>query len=82
MLNRTAINSNYSGVSVMDVPGICPNISANPPRVSLSSFNLGMKGPSKKKSVLIPWAIGGIKTPKSCKTQSRSVLTHCGIIDS
>lgn len=36
-------------------PGICPNMSANPPRVSLSSFILlGMKGLSRKKSILIP----------------------------
>lgn len=36
-------------------PGICPNMSAKPPRVSLSSFTLwGMKGLSRKKSFLIP----------------------------
>lgn len=51
---------------VLNSPGIWPNISANPPRVSLSSFILfGMKGPSRKKSILIPWFMGGIKTPKS-----------------
>lgn len=52
------------------IPGICPNISASPPSGSLSSFILGgIKGPSRKKSLLIPWDIGaGIKTPRSFKT--------------
>lgn len=52
-------------------PGICPNISASPPSGSLSIFILGgMNGPSRKKSLLIPWAIGaGINTPRSFKNK-------------
>ncbi len=59
--------------ALQDIPGICPNISANPPRVSRSGFILvGKKALSWKKSVLIPWVIGGIKTPKSCKEQKKN----------
>lgn len=53
-------NQNYSeqmcfSASSFHTPGICPNMSAKPPRVSLSSFTLwGMKGLSRKKSFLIP----------------------------
>lgn len=54
-------------IQEQNTPGICPNMSAKPPRVSLSSFILlGMKGLSRKKSILIPWDMGaGMKTPKS-----------------
>lgn len=54
-----------------NTPGICPNMSANPPIVSLSNLILvGRKEElSMKKSFLIPSVGGGIKTPRSCNEQ-------------
>lgn len=66
--SRTTCPRNVN--ALQDIPGICPNISANPPRVSRSGFILVCKkGLSWKKSVLIPWVMGGIKTPKSCEEE-------------
>lgn len=63
-------------MKVVEQPGICPNMSAKPPNVSLSSFTLlGMKGFSRKKSILMPWDMGaGMKTPKSWSTQMLMLL--------
>lgn len=57
-----------------NIPGICPNMSASPPIVSLSNLILvGRKEEfSMKNSFLIPSIGGGIKTPKSCNKQSDS----------
>lgn len=72
------------GGKTCDIPGICPNISASPPSVSLSNLILvGRKEElSMKKSFLIPSVGGGIKTPKSFKTnQNLRLKALKGLLD-